>query len=308
MRVAVIDLGTNTFNLVIADTGPDGNFSIIYHEKLPVRLGEGGINQGFITEQAFQRGLDAIQKYSGLIQAHQTDRVFAIGTSALRNASNGTAFIDKVKIEIGIQIEMISGDREAEYIYLGVRQAVQLAETPSLIMDIGGGSTEFIIADRNRIRWKQSFEIGAARLLDRFKPSDPLSESEYKSIINYLSEALSPLFVAAKTENCNELIGASGSFESLAEMIMHRFHDPDQLIGVSSYAFDLKEVDVVHQSLLHSTHDQRIAMKGLIPMRVDMIVVSTLLVEVVLQHVPISKMQLSTFALKEGVLWDVLRK
>ncbi len=306
MRVAVIDLGTNTFNLVVAETGPDQRYSIIYNEKIPVKLGEGGINKGFIAEAAFARGLEAIRNYAGVIQSLGTDRTLAFATSAVRNAANGKAFADAVAAETGITIEIISGSREAEYIYTGVKQAVQLHTVPSLIMDIGGGSTEFIIADVNGIHWKHSFEVGAARLLDQFSPSDPLSDAEHKSISDFLTTALQPLFDAVKQFPVHELIGASGSFDSLAEMVAWEFHTPADIEGISDYSFDLNEVKIIHNRLLHSTKAERCQMPGLIAMRVDMIVVSTLLVETVLKQLNLTKMRLSTYALKEGALWETI--
>lgn len=308
MRVAVIDLGTNTFNLVVAETGSGGAFSIIYNEKVPVKLGEGGINKGYIAPPAFERGITAMRNYAAVIQSLDTMRVLAFATSAVRNAANGKEFTEAVKAQTGIHIEIISGSREAEFIYKGVKQAVQLHRTPSLIMDIGGGSTEFIIADDEGIRWKHSFEVGAARLLDTFTPSDPLTAAEHEAISQFLGHALQPLFEAARIHKPHELIGASGSFDSLAEMVAWEFHTPAAIEGVSDYTFNLSEVDFIHRRLLQSTKTERLEMKGLVAMRVDMIVVSTLLVETVLRQLGLTHMRLSTYALKEGALWDTINR
>ncbi|MCU0434728.1 MAG: exopolyphosphatase [Bacteroidia bacterium] len=306
MRVAIIDLGTNTFNLVVAETGSGAHYTIIYNEKVPVKLGEGGINQGYIADPAFERGLNAIRNYATVIRSLHTDKTRAFATSAVRNAANGKAFTDAVETETGIHIEIISGNREAEYIYMGVKQAVQLHPAPSLIMDIGGGSTEFIIADDEGIRWKHSFEVGAARLLDTFHPSDPLTAGEQEKITAYLRHTLKPLFEAAALHCPQELIGASGSFDSLAEMVAWEFHTPAAIEGVSDYTFNPDEVAFIHRRLLQSTKAERLQMKGLVTMRVDMIVVSTLLVETVLRETGLSHIRLSTYALKEGALWDTI--
>ncbi|MCA6364596.1 MAG: phosphatase [Bacteroidetes bacterium] len=306
MRVAVIDLGTNTFNLLVADTGAGNAFSIIYNEKVPVKLGEGGINKGYIAPPAFERGINAMRNYATVIQSLDTERVLAFATSAVRNAVNGKEFAEAVKAETGINIEIISGSREAEFIYKGVKQAVQLHSTPSLIMDIGGGSTEFIIADEAGIRWKHSFEVGAARLLDTFAPSDPLTAAEHEAISLFLCNALQPLFDAAALHKPQELIGASGSFDSLAEMVAWEFHTPAVFEGITEYTFSLSEVDFIHRRLLQSTKAERLDMKGLVAMRVDMIVVSTLLVETVLKQLELKHMRLSVYALKEGALWETI--
>ncbi|MGL5891566.1 MAG: phosphatase, partial [Bacteroidia bacterium] len=158
------------------------------------------------------------------------------------------------------------------------------------------------------ILWKQSFEVGAARLLDQFSPSDPLNDAEHDAISGFLRNALQPLFEAARQHPVHELIGASGSFDSLAEMVAWEFHTPADIEGISDYTFDLNEVNIIQRRLLQSTKAERCQMKGLVAMRVDMIVVSTLLVETVLQELEIKKMRLSTYALKEGALWETISK
>lgn len=306
MKLAVIDLGTNTFNLLVVETGPGGRYAILYNEKIPVRLGEGGINKGYITDTAFQRGLTAMNANKSVLHHYGVDKVVAIGTSALRNASNSKAFVDAVKAETGITINVIDGDREAQYIYKGVRDAVQMSDALSLVIDIGGGSTEFIIADKNDIAWKRSFEIGAARLLERFTPSDPMLPSEENAIREYLDTQLQPLFEAAKQFPPGELIGSSGSFESLAEMIGYRFHTPDIIENVSEYTFDLDECEQVYHELKRSTRAERLQMKGLISMRVDMMVVSAILVQHVIEQLGLTRMRLSKYSLKEGVIRELL--
>src|SRR4051812_26505417 len=174
MKIAIIDLGTNTFNLLVVEVSERG-FKEIYGTKLSVKLGEGGINKNYITAKAFERGIDALKKYKKTIRRYKAERVVALATSAIREASNGDKFINRVKVETGISIKKISGNEEAGLIYLGVRKAVKMSDKKSLIMDIGGGSTEFIIADERKIYWKKSFLLGAARLLEKFNPSDPIT-------------------------------------------------------------------------------------------------------------------------------------
>lgn len=305
MRIAIIDLGTNTFNLLVAEIDGDGKHSKFYNDKIAVKLGEGGINKGFIAPEPFQRGLKAINEHMKIVHALHAERVLAFGTSALRNASNGRDFIEAIKKQEGIEIQIIDGNREAEYIYYGVREAVAMDDQASLILDIGGGSNEFIIANKNEILWKQSFELGAARLLEQFNPSDPITRKERSDLTGYLSLQLVPLWIEASRYGVQELIGSSGSFESLAEMIAFRFHQPDMLEGKTEYDFNLDESEVIFRDIVASTKADRLAMKGLIHMRVDMIVVSALLVELVMHTLDLKKMRLSTYSLKEGVLWSL---
>jgi exopolyphosphatase/guanosine-5'-triphosphate,3'-diphosphate pyrophosphatase len=306
MRIAVIDLGTNTFNLLVAETDLFGGFETLYNERLPVKLGEGGINKGFIAEAAYIRGLEALENYASTIRQWQCERTLAFATSAVRSSSNGNEFIQTVLEKTGIEVQVISGEMEAEFISMGVRQAVTLTEDPSLIIDIGGGSTEFIIVNNEKMLWKQSFEIGAARLLQRFEPSDPIKPDEQKQISDYILDELQPLWEAATSFKVKELIGASGSFESLAELINMRYHSLPGLEDRTECEFVLEQCATVHAEILASTRDQRLKMKGLVAMRVDLIVVSAVLVETVVSRLGISKMRYSSYALKEGVLWRFL--
>ncbi|MCC6837593.1 MAG: phosphatase, partial [Bacteroidia bacterium] len=168
MRIAIIDLGTNTFNILIVDVDGNQNIKQLFQTKIPVKLGEGGINQGFIAPIPFQRGMDALIQYQLIIEEYGVDNTFAFATSAIRSARNGTDFVNIAKEKTGIEVQVISGDKEAELIYYGVRSAVNMTNDTSLIIDIGGGSTEFIIANKDQIFWKQSFLLGAARLLEIF--------------------------------------------------------------------------------------------------------------------------------------------
>lgn len=307
MRVAVIDLGTNTFNLLIAETKAEGGFVTIYNQRLPVRLGEGGINSGTIVEAAYMRGLEAMDTYAEAIRQWRVDKKLAFATSAIRNAANGQQFADDVFHRCGIRINIISGDQEAQYIYEGVRQAIGFHDYNSLIMDIGGGSTEFIIANKNGLVWKQSFEIGASRLLQRFNPSDPITGEEVNGIIQFLEFALGPLRDAVAEYPVQELVGASGSFDSLAEMILARFYAGEEFEG-TEFVFDLGQAEIIHKQLLSSTREQRLQIKGLAAMRVDMIVISSILVEFIIRDLGIESMRMSSYALKEGVLQEFLKR
>lgn len=306
MRIAVIDLGTNTFNILIVEIASDKTYTILFQAKLPVKLGEGGINQNKIQPLPFQRGIDALKQHQKAIEKYDVQKVYAFATSAIRDASNGKEFVAKLKLETGYEVQIIDGDKEAEFIYYGVREAAKLSDETSLIIDIGGGSTEFIIANKDKIFWKQSFLLGAARLLERFRPSDPITDEQIAEIRNYLKEQLAPLFKAIEQFPVKELIGSSGSFDSLAEMIAHRFYTPEILDGKTEYTFNLDDCEAVYNLLLKSTKAERLQMKGLVEMRVDMIVVSSIIVHFILSSFGIETMRLSTYSMKEGVLYRLL--
>jgi exopolyphosphatase/guanosine-5'-triphosphate,3'-diphosphate pyrophosphatase len=307
MRIAILDLGTNTFNILIVELREDRSYETLFQNKLSVKLGEGGINDRIIREIPFQRGIDALKMHRLSIETHNTDKIYAFATSAIRDAQNGMDFVRAVKEELGFEIDVITGDEEAQLIYYGVREAVEMSAEKSLIIDIGGGSTEFIIADRDRIYWKHSFPLGAARILDKFRPDDPIRPEQIEEIRSHLNDLLAPLTKKMTEYNIIELIGSSGSFDSLAEMIAHRFYTPEILEGKTEFDYDLEHCRILYDEIIKTDREQRLRIPGLIEMRVDMIVVSSIIVHFVLSKYKIKKMRLSTFALKEGVLFRLLR-
>jgi len=307
-RIAVLDLGTNTFHLLIVDSFSDHTKKKIFKSKIVVKLGEGGIHKSVIAKKSFARGIRALEHYAEIIKKHKVDEVHAFATSAIRSADNGQEFADTVYKQTGIRINIIEGTEEARLICLGVRQCIQMTSRPVLIMDIGGGSTEFIIADKKNIYVRHSFDIGAARLLELFKPSDPVTSDEVLQVQKFLEDQLAELDVSIKKFPVTKLIGSSGSFDTFAEMIGYRFHNRNVLKNVSCYNFELSEYCELHDYLILSTTAQRKKMKGLIKMRVDMIVLASICTRFVLHRYSLNEMALSKFALKEGALWEILNK
>ncbi|HXB42168.1 MAG TPA: exopolyphosphatase [Bacteroidia bacterium] len=305
MRVAIVDLGTNTFNLLIADA-EEKKFSVVYTGREVVKLGEKSINENKISEAAFKRGIDAFIKHAGVIREKSATTIKAFATSAIREALNGSDFIKKIKEFTGIEVEVIDGNREAELIYLGNRLAVNLDDRAHLIMDIGGGSTEFIIADNQKIFWKQSFKLGVARLLEKFQPEDPITEDTLEQINTYLKEMLQPLISALKNHKVNCLVGSSGGFESVVEMIGAAFNKEHVIPAKHCYVIDLNDYFLISKKTIHSTAAQRETMIGLIPMRRDMIVLTYLLIDFVVKETGIDQFKVSSYALKEGALSEII--
>jgi exopolyphosphatase/guanosine-5'-triphosphate,3'-diphosphate pyrophosphatase len=306
-RFAVMDLGTNTFHLLIAE-GDMHNFREIVHQHIAVKLGEGGINKGIILPAAFERGINTMQSFRGHIMRCNVKQVKAIATSALRNASNGQKFIDQVKAETGIEIEIVDGDREATFIFAGVKASALLAVQNSLIIDIGGGSVEFIIANKDHLAWKQSFEIGAARLMERFHHTDPIPPASIEAMELYLENTLTDLFKAAEEIPVNNIIGSSGAFETFAELIERERSDSFDLKQIKVYNFDKNELLTVTDQLILSSHTERVNNKGIIPVRVDMIVVASVITRYIMQRLEINDVSLCTYSLKEGVLAEMMGK
>jgi exopolyphosphatase/guanosine-5'-triphosphate,3'-diphosphate pyrophosphatase len=303
MIFAIIDLGTNTFNLLIAERLPNCKFKKIFNTKVAVKLGEGAINAGYIADAPFQRGINALKQYQQYLLDHNVEHTYAFATSAIRSASNGGEFVIQAKKVAGISITVIDGNEEADLIYHGNKMAVNMTDSISLIMDIGGGSTEFVLANHTTIFWKQSFLLGAARLLEKFKLSDPITTQEINKFNNYLKQELLPLLNAIQSFIPTELIGSSGAFDSVIDVIAGEFNTGNELNDFKTeYAVDLNHYSIISKKLKESTIKERYHIKGLIDMRVDMIVISILLIDFILKEVNLSTMRVSTFSLKEGVI------
>lgn len=300
-----MDLGTNTFHLLIAE-GTVNNYQEIEHYQEPVKLGEGGINKGYILPEAFARGIKTMQHFQELISVNRAQQVRALATSALRNASNGKDFIDEVKAKTSISIEIINGDQEAGFIYEGVKISGCLSAKNSLIMDIGGGSVEFILGNADHIIWKQSFEIGAARLMDLFHRTDPIPPASIEALDVYLQDNLTDLFTAVEGHELDTLIGSSGVFESFAALIETEKGHSFDLKTNPTYNFDHEELLIETNKIVQSTHQQRAGNTNIIPVRVDMIVVASLITRFIIHKLDIQKVSMCTNSLKEGVLAGML--
>lgn len=300
-----MDLGTNTFHLLIAE-GDIHNYHEIVHITEAVKLGEGGINKGYILPDAFQRGINTMQHFQELVQANNVNGVRAIATSALRNASNGKDFIKEVKVKTGIAIEIIDGEQEAGFIYNGVKLSGSLSAKNSLIMDIGGGSVEFILGNADEILWKQSFEVGAARLMDQFHRTDPIPPASIEAMNLYLEDTLNDLFIATTDIEIDTLVGSSGSFETFAGLIETEKAQVFDLKSIQHYDFDEEELLTITNKLILSSHKERLGNPGIIPVRVDMIVAASLVTRFIMHVLDIHKVSMCTNSLKEGVLAEML--
>jgi exopolyphosphatase / guanosine-5'-triphosphate,3'-diphosphate pyrophosphatase len=305
-RIAIIDMGTNTFHLLLAE-GDRSGYHIIYRDRLAVKIGAGGINQGTITETGMNRALLAMQSFRNTIDEHGgASRIYAFGTSALRNASNQNEVKIKVKELTGIDIQIISGDEEATYIYEGVKAALGLGNENSMIIDIGGGSVEFIIGNHDQIMWKQSLEIGAQRLLEKFQRNDPITPQELAALDKHFGRVLRPVFRALKDYPTNVLVGSSGSFDTLSDIFCAR-HNISKAPDEIETPLSLEGFYEIYDELIHKNREDRMKIPGMIEMRVDMIVVACCLIRYILENCKFSRIRVSTYSLKEGVLATLIQ-
>jgi exopolyphosphatase/guanosine-5'-triphosphate,3'-diphosphate pyrophosphatase len=275
---------------------------IHFTTSIATQLGKGGINSQLITPEAIERAMKVLKDFRTEIDRFeiQPENIIATATSAVRNANNRMEFTDRVFNETAIKIQVISGDEEAALIYEGVRQAIEITR-PSLIIDIGGGSVEFIIANNSGILWKQSFEIGGQRLMELFMKSDPISTKAVERLDNYLRENLIPLANAMHQYRPEILVGSSGSFDTLNDIHwMKEFNSlPEEEIGFDYPIAAFKEA---YELLVYRNRTERMEVSGMVELRVDMIVVAVCLVRFIVETYQVKEMKISNYALKEGLM------
>ena len=294
-QCAVIDLGTNTFHLLIA--GVSGNqIEERYRERIFVKLASEGIET--IGAAPFARGIAALKHFKKVMEEYGVREVTAIGTAALRTASNGPDFVRQAELETGIAVRLIPGDTEAEYITRGVLAALPDLDDTVLIMDIGGGSTEYIIASAEGVYWRQSFSLGVAVLQRAFHRGDPITEAEIATLEGFLSDELRPLAEALRKHPATHLVGAAGTFDVMAVVL------PQSTAPTSPHAHRLllDGLEELHERLIVSTLEERLAMENLPAERADLIVVAMLLIRYTMRLAGIRTITVSDYAMKEGIL------
>jgi len=299
-NIAVIDLGTNTCNLLIAKI-QDESYSILYQGKEVVKLGKDGIDKNMLTEDGLKRTIHAIKTHQQIISRFDHPEILVLATSAIREAKNRTWFQEELEGETGYKLSIISGEKEAELIYKGVKLAFGTIDNHSIILDIGGGSNEFILIENSEPIWKQSFPLGMARVIEQIPPSDPITPEEIRQIFNYFETGLKDLWSHLRNFEIANLIGCSGAFDTLADLIDET--DPGTKIRIRQEIM-FEDFDRVFENLVRSTTAERMQMKGMESIRIEMIVPSMIFIKLVIERLKIQKIEQTDFALREGVLYE----
>lgn len=274
-------------------------YNEIYYHKIFVKIGE-GLSKKILTDKAIQRAKTALKYFREKIEFYDVKEVLAIGTSALRNAKNKDVLVTQLK-EWNWNVDIIGGEREAELIFKGILLDPKIPISQvSLTMDIGGGSVEFIIADQDKIKWSQSFEIGAQRLKDKFHTEDPINNNCIKALFEYLETNLIPLKNAIQKYEPQILIGSSGTFDTLLSISRKAKKTQDNFLSNSEF---LK----INHTFINSNFSQRLKMKGMISERAEMIVTASLLVDFILKILPVEGFYVSSNSLKEGLIFEEIQ-
>ena len=317
-RIAVVDCGSNTFSMIIVDAH-DQRWDVQFLMRHAVFLGQGGFKQASILPDRFAKGIDALRIMHQATVNYAVDEVRVVATSVLRDALNGKEFCAKAEEMTGWKMQIISGDEEAQWIHQGVSFTTTELQERHLIMDIGGGSLEFIVAEMgasdgiSEILWKQSFDAGVARLEDFGKPEDPLSQKGAERYQPFLDYTLAPLQEALKKFAPTILVGSSGSFDTFLHLVnggvepAYVTPDCSEWGHPHAQVIDRKILEELHGLLMVSDLQKRLVMPGMAPPRARMMPLASLLIQHVLSWMPPNATVMrSAYALREGVLCDAL--
>lgn len=302
MIIAVIDLGTNTCNLIIAEANSQ-TYKILHQSKQLVRLGDDKINSNEISPEATSRVIRSLEIHKKIIQEFATDKIRAIGTSAIRTADNKIEFLEQIGEKTGLLIKLVSGEKEAELIFKGVLLAFNEHTRPSLILDIGGGSNELIVTNKKDILWKESQPTGMARVINRFNISDPILPEEINSLKKYFLAEHKNAILQCESNSVKTLIGCSGAFDTICDIADQVNPGEKQR---KTQEISLNNFYLIYKNLLQSTRQERLTMKGMDIVRVDLIVPAVILIEALLSETGIQKITQTDFALREGVLFETI--
>jgi exopolyphosphatase/guanosine-5'-triphosphate,3'-diphosphate pyrophosphatase len=305
--IAAIDIGTNSIHLVVARVVGQTRFEVLDREKEVVRLGSGSGDMKLLAPDAIDRGIEVLKRFRQVADISGAE-VHAVATSAVREAENRDVFITRAAEEAGMSVQVISGVEEARLIHLGVLQALPVFDQQLLLIDIGGGSTEILIGRGPEVLEARSVKLGAIRLTDRFFRAEPLTKQAVEDCRQFIRAYLSPVTRTVRSHGFDVAAGSSGTIVNLAEMIQARRDDP-LARGINNFSFTRQELAELVKALVRArTVRARAALPGLDPKRADIILGGALLLEQSMVEMGVPSLVVSDFALREGVLFDALRR
>ncbi len=304
--LAAIDVGTNSFHLVVARVVGDTRFEVIAREKDVVRLGSGGGDMKVLTPAAIQRGVDALRHLKRIADISDAP-VRAVATSAVREAENNDEFVRRAREEAGVEIEVVSGIEEARLIHLGVLQALPVFERRLLLCDIGGGSTELLIGQRGSVLASRSLKLGAVRLTTRFFPGERLHPGAVSSCRTFVRSTLAPFAKEVEAHGFEVAIGSSGTILALTAMARAAAGEPVKTLNAATLSAG-ELTSVVKRLVDARSVASRAKLPGLDASRADIILAGALILEGVFEAFAIDEMTVSDHALREGVLLDTIQR
>ncbi len=305
-RIAAIDLGTNSFHAVLVDIYSDGSFRTIDKLKEMVILAEKGMDN-YLSEDAMERGLEALQRIKFLCDSQEVEEILAFATSAIREAKNGGDFIQRMIDEVGIKARAIPGQMEAELIGFAIRHSIALDEEMVLMVDIGGGSVEFIIGNNEEFVYHKSLKLGVARMAAKFVSHDPITKDEIKSLRKHYKKTLKEIKDIMKEHEVKTIIGSSGTMENIGEMVASR-NSLTANITLNELVFDASDFKELYKEFIQLDRKERSNIKELDEKRIDIINPGMVLLKYLVKKFNIEDIKISEAALRDGMILNFINK
>ncbi|WP_122640630.1 MULTISPECIES: Ppx/GppA phosphatase family protein [unclassified Romboutsia] len=298
MRLSAIDIGTNSMRLLVCDY-IDGE---LFNRKKFVnttRIGKGVDENGFITEEAMKRNIDALKEFKSISDEELCEHIYCIGTSALRDSKNSDDFIKRAKVEAGVDVEIISGNEESNLGFLGVIKGAN-AENNTLVIDIGGGSTEFILGNDNGIDFAKSENVGALRMTEKFLTTDVIDDYEYDMMIEFIEKEINGTISILKSKDINKLVGIGGTITSLSAM--NQELEVYSMEKIHNSIVNINDIENILQKLKKMTLNDKKTLKGLQSKRADIITAGVEILHIIMKKLELSEIMVSEYDNLEGLI------
>jgi exopolyphosphatase/guanosine-5'-triphosphate,3'-diphosphate pyrophosphatase len=306
MRIAALDLGSNSFHLLVADVHPDGTFEPVTREKDMLRLGDDVARYGRISPSSADRAAASVGRLRQLADALGAQEVIAKATSAIRTAANGSELVDRIEAETGVEIEVISGLEEARLIFAAVRASLVLEPAPALCVDIGGGSVEIVIGDGAGLRWATSLPLGVGRLTAELVESDPPSRADRAALEERVRDGLAPAVEDVRRREPKMAVGTSGTINDLARLAAAG-EDGEIPAGANGLRIHAEALRALQRRIVRMPAAERRRLPGIEEKRADLLPAGVTLLATIFDVFGIEEMVTSDWALREGIVLDAVR-
>ena len=306
MRIAAIDIGTNSIHMIVVQVRPDLSFEVVDREKDMVRLGAGGLDGRSLTPSAMTGALHTLAKFKRLADSHKVDEIIAAATSATREADNGGDFIAQVGRETGIKIKVISGTEEARLIHLAAAYGVDVGSSPAVVVDIGGGSVEVTLGTAAHLTLGRSFKTGVIRLTERFVRTDPLARQDQRRLVKFIGKEMGTYLDQLAGRGFERLIGTSGTILSLGTMAVAESGEVPE--DVRNRRVPAKALRRLQKRLVEADISERLRIPGMDPRRADLSVAGAVLFDTIVRRLGAQEFTLCDLALREGLVLDYIRR
>jgi exopolyphosphatase/guanosine-5'-triphosphate,3'-diphosphate pyrophosphatase len=306
MRIAAIDIGTNSIHMIVVRVRPDLSFEVVDREKDMVRLGAGGLDGRSLTPTAIRAALQTLAKFKRLAESHKVDEIIAAATSATREAENGGDFIAEVHSQTGIAIRVISGTEEARLIHLAAGYGVDVGGTTAVVVDIGGGSVEITLGTASHLTSGKSFKLGVIRLTERFVRTDPLAERDERRLVKHVNREIGAYVDQLVARGFDRVIGTSGTILSLGALATSAAGT--RVEDLRNLRVTAKSLHKIRKQLVEADMEERLAIPGMDPRRTDLSVAGSILLDTIIRRLGAEEFTLCDLALREGLVLDYIHR